>query len=120
MKTKDLINMINNGEKPIIKFTNNIIFFESADPEMMGKVISFDIHNDDYGNQLVVFKIDMFEFYEYNKNIAIHCWRDSSEEPLTTWMESKYYPKDHIEEVTETVSNNYGDSILYMIEVIEL
>lgn len=40
MKTRDLIEMIKNGSKPIIRFTERISDIDSADEDMMGRVIS--------------------------------------------------------------------------------
>ena len=100
MKTRDLIEMIKNGSKPIIRFTEIISDIDSADEDMMGRVISVskpDVW--ERGTETVEFRIDMSEFLEHNRSVAQIGWRDSNGDPVLTWMDSAYYPKDNIETI---------------------
>lgn len=120
MKTKELIDILKQGVKPVVKFTEGIHEIESADPNMMGRVVGYkDIDIWERGSETVTFIIDFSEFVEYNKNFAERSWRDDNGSPTLTWFESKFYPKDHKEDIVEMLIENFKDSKLEMFEVVE-
>lgn len=119
MKTKDLLNLIDNGVRPIIRFTNNILDIESADPNMIGRVIGYrEIDVWERGTETVFIDIDLSEFIEQNKSIAKKSWLDDNSIENLTWFESRYYPKNNIEGICEMLRNKFEDSELSLIEVI--
>ena len=102
MKSKDLIKMIDNGVKPIVKFNENIYDIESADSGMMGRVIGYhDFDKWDNDTETVFFQIDMSEFVDYNKSVAKPNWNNIKGESCLIWHDTRYYPKNHIENICE-------------------
>lgn len=121
MKTRDLVKMVKSGSKPIIKFTERISDIESADEGMMGRVISVSSPDVwERGTETVEFRIDMSEFLEHNRSVAQVGWRDSYGDPVLTWMDSDYYPKDNIETICEMLVDNFNDCDLSMFEVVNV
>ncbi|MFW6226060.1 MAG: hypothetical protein ACOC3V_03805 [bacterium] len=120
MKTKELISLIDQGVKPIVKFTDKIYDIESADEGMMGRVIGYhDFDRWDVENTTVFFKIDMSEFVEYNKKVAKPTWKDNSGEACLIWHDTKLYPKNHIEDICEMSTEKGEDAEFRLFEVVE-
>lgn len=121
MKTKELVNLLKQGVKPTIKFTDNISDIESADPAMLGRVIGFkDVDIWERGTETVTFVIDMSEFYKHNESVAQLGWKGENGEYDLTWMQTKYYPTDHKESIVEMLKDKFKDSDLSMFEVVEV
>jgi len=121
MKTKDLMDMLDNGVQPIIKFTTRISDIDGPDPDMMGKVIRYrDEDVWDRESSTIFFDIDISEFEEYNKTKAIPNWYDDKGNPTLTWFESSMYPKNGIESVCEMLVENSEPADLSLFEVFEI
>lgn len=97
MTVKQIYELILQGVKPIVQFSDNIADFdeESVDPNMRCKIIKA---SKEHGN-LIRFEIDLKGFEDYNKSVARANWFDENGEPRLTWFETDKYPKDGIDAI---------------------
>lgn len=121
MKTKELLKMLRQGVKPVIRFTENIIDIDPADPGMLGRVIGHKpVEIYDRGEECIAFIIDFSEFDAHNRSVAQPGWYDEKGGPTLIWQNSKYYPKDHKENIWEMLKEKHKDSELKLFEIVEL
>lgn len=92
MKANELLSIIKQGERPIIKFNEGVYTWmeEAADPLMMAKIIDANIEDEDS----VRFLLDLNDFETHNRSVASHDWRDENGECRLTWFDTIFYPKD--------------------------
>ncbi|MFW6243371.1 MAG: hypothetical protein ACOC2W_04360 [bacterium] len=120
MKTYKIIELLQKGFKPIVKFTHNIYDIESADEGMMGRLISYHSFDSwDDKNMTVNFKIDMSEFVEHNRKIAKAYWKNNNGEACLIWHDTRFYPKNHIEDICEMYIENDEDAEIKLFETVQ-
>lgn len=97
MLMKDFHELCKSGAKPLIKMRDNIHDYleESMDPGMIGQVIDVSIAYEDSYRVL----IDLNEYEDHNKSVAIYDWKDDNGELTKSWFDTSYYPKDGIEQL---------------------
>lgn len=116
MKTTELIKLIDTGVCPVIKFTSKINELDTADPGMMGRIVGYHTKDEwEPGTVTIEFKIDLSEFVNINKKIAVPDWGDNK----VTWFESKFYPSNHIIDICEMLMEKNEESEFLLFEVIE-
>lgn len=121
MKTKELVELIKQGARPIIRIKDDDGFIEGPDPGMLGRIIGVGEEDKwDRGTSTIPFKINFFEFTEQNKTAAIANWYDSTGQPTLTWMETERYARDaKVYEVYEMYIDKHEYSDLQHLELVE-
>ncbi|WCK57134.1 hypothetical protein PP175_28510 (plasmid) [Aneurinibacillus sp. Ricciae_BoGa-3] len=93
----ELLKLVGTGKKPIVQFDEGLekLDLESADPQMMARIIGANIDTNIEG--CIFVKLDFNDFEAHNKSVAKAVWWDKDHNPTLTWFESGAYPKDGIE-----------------------
>jgi hypothetical protein len=106
MKTRELVELVNQGVKPVIRVIRGTDL-DGPDNGMLGRITSVGIEDIwDRENSTVEFVIDFKEFEEINIPFA--------------WMESRGYEKDSKSfSLFEMLRENQQDANLVMIELVE-
>lgn len=93
MNTKELRDLVNEGKNPVIKFNSKAEkdFDESVDPNMFGRITGV---GEEYGECFII--VDLNDFEEHNRSVALPNWYDSDSNPRLTWFESGMYPRNGI------------------------
>ena len=121
MKTKDLVELVKNGSRPIIKIIDSEGVIEGPDSGMIGRIIG--VSDEDVwerGNSIVSFNVNFKEFESHNKTIAKSDWYDENGNPTLTWVESRYYEKESIEyKIYENYTEKFEYSDIEMFELVE-
>jgi len=121
MKTKELIKILDEGCKPIIKFNKNSVDLDGPNSEMLGKIISYYDHEIiERGEETIWIKVDLSDYVEYNKRIANINFYDDNGNPTLTWFESKYYPKNNIFDLCLGLVESYKDADVRYFDISEL
>lgn len=95
MKTKDLVELIHQGAKPIIRFQDprETVEYEPS-PGMFGRIKAVSpIDQVESGTSIVYFTVDFFEFTEKNTSLAPREFYDDYGNRSKTWMETSFYEK---------------------------
>lgn len=121
MKTKDLLELVKQGAKPIVKIVDKYGVLEGPDTGMIGRILK--VGESDFSmreNQLVSFVVDFYEFTEYNKSHAVPNFYDENMNPCLTWMETKSYERDSKSYVIyENLTDDYEYSDIQFLEIFD-
>lgn len=121
MKTKELLKMLDEGYKPIIKFNDKSTDLDGPNSGMLGKVIShYDHEIIERGEETIWVEVDLSDYVEYNKNFAIANFYDDNGNPCLTWFESKYYPKNNVFDLCLGLVESFKDADVRYFDVIEV
>lgn len=113
MKTKELVELVKEGARPIIKINDANGVLEGPDHGMYGRIVG--VGDEDIwerGISTMPFIVDFLEFTEQNKSFAVHNWYDKNGHPTLTWMEMDRYEKDaknHVIYEMYTDNSEYSD-----------
>jgi hypothetical protein len=120
MKTKELVELVRQGVKPVIrvKDSSNI---DGPDNGMMGRIISVGIEDVwAIGESTIEFVINFKEFEDVNKPLAKNDWYDDSGNPCLSWMETKNYENEVKSfSIFEMFKEKGQDAELSIIEMVE-
>jgi hypothetical protein len=120
MKTKELVELVTQGVKPVIRVKNGLDI-DGPDTGMWGRIISIGIEDVwDRENSTIEFVIDFKEFEEINKPLAKKDWYNSEGVPCLTWMESRNY-ENEVKSfgIFEMLREKQVDAELSIIEMVE-
>lgn len=120
MKTKELVELVNQGVKPVIRVIRGIDL-EGPDNGMLGRITSVGTEDVwDRENTTIEFVIDFKEFEEVNIPFAKKDWYDSNGVACLTWMESRGYEKEVKSfGIFEMLRENGTDAELSILELVE-
>ena len=119
MKTKELVELVKQGARPIIKTIEHTD--DGPDKGLIGRIIGL-------GKSLPLgrrdsvqgFRIDFFSFTEVNEPSMVADWYDSSSNPTLKWAETPDYEKESKDfEIFESYTENGEYCDLKVIEVTE-
>lgn len=98
MKTKDFVELVRSGNKPVVIFTEDIEELESADPGMMARVTGVGITEDwGEGSKTIEVIVNFEEFEQHNRTVARPIWSDDDGQFNKIWMDTGWYPKSKTE-----------------------
>ena len=121
MKTKELVELVKQGVRPIVKIVDKHGVLEGPDSGMLGRITS--IGSEDIwerGTSTIPFVIDFLEFTEHNKPLMVANWYDSNGNPSLTWAETRGYESDAKSyTVYENLIDNFTSADLTHLEIVE-
>lgn len=95
-----IIKELNNGKQPKIMFGKDIVDLDiPVSPNQYGNIISLSKLDDMSDESLNVYEvvINLEKFYDYNKALDDHSWKDNKTNTFTASAEEAgAYPKNHI------------------------
>lgn len=94
MLVNELLSLVKEGKKPVVKFKENIeeLVSDCAYPQMMAKFTGATI--DERTDFLILVKFDLRGFESYNKSILPNDWVVIRGNQTLNWFDSDFYPKD--------------------------
>lgn len=117
-KMKRLIDLVESGVKPVIKWIDcgtPINEFDTYDVGMMCRVEGITDKDDLSDDNCIVFRVntDFSEFEDFNKSVAKPTWFDDNNNPTLKWHETKAYPKNKKDWIYMQIAKDVNDPKAY-------